>query len=635
MDAVTAFAPATVSNVACGYDVLGFALTAPGDEVTARFADGGVRIDDITGDRGRLPRDAAKNTASVAAQALLTLLGERRGVALTIRKGLPLSSGLGGSAASAVAAVVAVDGLLGARTPLDTLMACAFEGERIGAGSAHGDNIGPAVYGGFVLVRVPNPPDVIRLPVPSGLTAVVVHPDLEIETAKARTLLGHDGAARRRDPPVGQPRRARGRAAPRRFRAALALARGHDRRAAPRLARPRARGDQAGRRRRRRSRLQPVRLGAVAVRAVPRRRRRAGGRRGDDGRRHSAHRRGAADLRVADRPARRARRLPRVMRFLTTRGSAPPVSFTEALFEGLAPDGGLYVPETVEPWTADELSRLPRRTLTEIGLRALRPFTRGEIDPATLEAVVVEALNFEIPLVEVEPGLFALELFHGPTFAFKDVGARVMARLMAALHRGAEPLTVLAATSGDTGSAVAYAFHRVPNTRVVILYPDGRVSPTQEAQLTMFNGERGNVRAYAVAGSFDDCHRLTRDAFGDADLRRRMRLTSANSVNVGRLLPQSVYYFHAVGQVGQQVGQARSRDRVLDAERQFRQPDRRPSGEARRPADLAVRRRDQRERRRAGVPRDRAVRAAVLRLDARQCDGRRPPEQLRTDDMAV
>jgi threonine synthase len=243
------------------------------------------------------------------------------------------------------------------------------------------------------------------------------------------------------------------------------------------------------------------------------------------------------------------------MRFLTTRGSAPAVPFTEALFEGLAPDGGLYVPETVEPWTAGELSRLPRRTLTEIGLRALRPFTRGEIDPATLEAVVVEALNFEIPLVEVEPGRFALELFHGPTFAFKDVGARVMARLMAALHRGSDPLTVLAATSGDTGSAVAYAFHRVPNTRVVILYPDGRVSPTQEAQLTMFNGERGNVRAYAVAGSFDDCHRLTRDAFGDADLRRRMQLTSANSVNVGRLLPQSVYYFHAVGQVGR-VGQA-------------------------------------------------------------------------------
>jgi homoserine kinase len=190
MESVTAFAPATVSNVACGFDVLGFALSAPGDEVTARFVPGGVQIDDIVNDGGRLPREAAKNTAGVAARALLTLLGETRGVGLTIRKGLPLASGLGGSAASAVAAVVAVDGLLGARTSLETLMACAFAGERVGAGSAHGDNIAPAVYGGFVLVRVANPPDVVRLPVPAGLTAVVVHPDLEIETARARAMLG-------------------------------------------------------------------------------------------------------------------------------------------------------------------------------------------------------------------------------------------------------------------------------------------------------------------------------------------------------------------------------------------------------------------------------------------------------------
>jgi homoserine kinase len=190
MTIVTAFAPATVSNVACGFDVLGFALEAPGDEVEAQLAASGVRIDDIAGDQGRLPRDATRNTAGVAAQALLHVLGEKRGVRLTIRKGLPLSSGLGGSAASAVAAVVAVDALFDAHTPLETLMACAFEGERIGAGSAHGDNIGPAVYGGMVLVRVANPPDVVRLPVPAGLTAVVVHPDLEIETARARELLG-------------------------------------------------------------------------------------------------------------------------------------------------------------------------------------------------------------------------------------------------------------------------------------------------------------------------------------------------------------------------------------------------------------------------------------------------------------
>jgi len=193
MESVTAFAPATVSNVGCGFDVLGFALHEPGDAVTATFAPiVGVRIDDIVGDGGRLPRDAARNTAGVSARTLLDAVGERRGVALTIRKGLPMSSGLGGSAASAVAAAFAVNALVGAGASLEMLMACAFEGERIGAGSAHGDNIAPAVYGGFVLVRVPNPPDVVRLPVPDGLTAVVVHPDLEIETARARALLGSD-----------------------------------------------------------------------------------------------------------------------------------------------------------------------------------------------------------------------------------------------------------------------------------------------------------------------------------------------------------------------------------------------------------------------------------------------------------
>jgi homoserine kinase len=188
---VSAFAPATVSNVGCGFDVLGFALEAPGDHVTARFASaGGVTIESISGDNGRLPREAARNTAGVAAQALLTALNEPRGVTLAIEKGLPLASGLGGSAASAAAAVVAVDALLGAHAPLDMLIACAIEGEGLGVRSAHPDNIVPALCGGFVLVRHPNPPDIVRLPVPPGLVAVVVHPDLEIETAKARALLG-------------------------------------------------------------------------------------------------------------------------------------------------------------------------------------------------------------------------------------------------------------------------------------------------------------------------------------------------------------------------------------------------------------------------------------------------------------
>jgi homoserine kinase len=187
---VTAFAPATVSNVACGFDVLGFPLEEPGDYVTARLTASGISIDDIVGDEGRLPRDAQRNTAGVAAKAVLDAAGDRRGVALTIRKGLPLSSGLGGSAASAAAAVVAVDALIGAQASVDTLLKCALEGEGLGAGGAHPDNIAPAICGGFVLVRHPSPPDIVRLPVPNGLTAVVVHPDLEIETAKARALLG-------------------------------------------------------------------------------------------------------------------------------------------------------------------------------------------------------------------------------------------------------------------------------------------------------------------------------------------------------------------------------------------------------------------------------------------------------------
>jgi homoserine kinase len=187
---VTAFAPATVSNVACGFDVLGFPIEEPGDTVSARLLASGVEIDDILNDGGRLPRQAEKNTAGVAVRSLLDRLGERRGVALTITKGLPLSSGLGGSAASAAAAVVAVNALVGGNATVDQLVAAALDGERLGAGSAHADNIAPAICGGFVLVRHPNPPDIIRLPVPKGLTVVVIHPDLEIETAKARELLG-------------------------------------------------------------------------------------------------------------------------------------------------------------------------------------------------------------------------------------------------------------------------------------------------------------------------------------------------------------------------------------------------------------------------------------------------------------
>ena len=189
---VIAFAPATVSNVACGFDVLGFPMEEPGDTVSARLlpVGAGVQIDDILNDGGRIPRQPEKNTASVAARALLDALGEKRGVALTITKGLPLASGLGGSAASAAAAVVAVNALVGGNASIEQLVDAALLGEGLGKGGAHPDNIAPAICGGFVLVRHPHPPDIVRLPVPKGLTVVLVHPDIEIVTSQARALLG-------------------------------------------------------------------------------------------------------------------------------------------------------------------------------------------------------------------------------------------------------------------------------------------------------------------------------------------------------------------------------------------------------------------------------------------------------------
>jgi homoserine kinase len=188
---IAAFAPATVSNVGCGFDVLGFALDAPGDVVIAApRGESGVAIARIEGDAGRLPRDARRNTAGAAAQALLTRLGTLQGVSLTVRKGMPLASGIGSSGASAVAAVVAVNELLGRPAPLDVLLECAMEGEIAGCGSAHPDNVAPSLYGGFLLARSAKPPDLVRLPVPHGLSCALLHPHIEVETGAARALLG-------------------------------------------------------------------------------------------------------------------------------------------------------------------------------------------------------------------------------------------------------------------------------------------------------------------------------------------------------------------------------------------------------------------------------------------------------------
>ena len=227
------------------------------------------------------------------------------------------------------------------------------------------------------------------------------------------------------------------------------------------------------------------------------------------------------------------------MKWISSRGQSPHVSFVDALFAGTAPDGGLYVPERIDPLPEATLNRLRDASLVEMATAVGGHLFRDEISEEAFGTLVRDALNFDVPLRQVTERIWALELFHGPTLAFKDIGARVQARLLHHFTDGT-PLTILVATSGDTGSAVAQAFYGVPDTRVVVLYPDGQVSDVQEAQMASLGG---NIRAVSVRGTFDDCQRLVKTAFADDGLRKHVWLTPANSINVCRLLPQVFYYF--------------------------------------------------------------------------------------------
>lgn len=217
------------------------------------------------------------------------------------------------------------------------------------------------------------------------------------------------------------------------------------------------------------------------------------------------------------------------------------------MLRGLAPDGGLYMPAEIARHSAEELEEFRRLPFTEVCFRVVKPFATPDVPEEVLWQIVSEAINFPVKMVSLSPGLHILELFHGPTLAFKDFGARFMARLMGYFVRGeTRALTVLVATSGDTGSAVAHGFLGVPGIRVVILYPSKRISEAQEKQFTTL-GE--NIAALEVAGTFDDCQRLVKHAFADEELNKRAFLTSANSINVGRLLPQMFYHVAAYRQL--------------------------------------------------------------------------------------
>ncbi|MBD8881807.1 threonine synthase [Rhodanobacter sp. 7MK24] len=230
------------------------------------------------------------------------------------------------------------------------------------------------------------------------------------------------------------------------------------------------------------------------------------------------------------------------LRYLSTRSRAPSATLSEAVAAGLAPDGGLYVPERLPTLAPTDFD--PRGSLADTAATLLAPFFAGDALAGELPAICAEALDFAVPLRPLPYGdAHVLELFHGPTAAFKDVGARFLAACLRRLPRADDrPLTILVATSGDTGAAVGAAFHRQPNVRVTILYPDGLVSPRQAHQLGCFGD---NVQALRVAGRFDDCQRMVKAALNDTELQRAVPLSSANSISLGRLLPQMSYYAHA------------------------------------------------------------------------------------------
>ena len=230
------------------------------------------------------------------------------------------------------------------------------------------------------------------------------------------------------------------------------------------------------------------------------------------------------------------------MQLISTRGQSPPAGFREALLRGLAPDGGLYRPLELPRFDLETLESWRGLPLSELAVRLARLLLAGELPDQALDRLVADAFSFPAPTVAVEPCASVLELFHGPTLAFKDFGARFLARLFSYyVAESSSDATILVATSGDTGSAVAQGFYGVPRVRVVVLYPRGRVSAFQEAQMATLGG---NVAAVAVPGAFDDCQRLVKAAFLDSGLAN-LHLSSANSINIGRLLPQCIYYVSA------------------------------------------------------------------------------------------
>lgn len=236
-----------------------------------------------------------------------------------------------------------------------------------------------------------------------------------------------------------------------------------------------------------------------------------------------------------------------MIRFYSTEGKSPKASLEEAVMRGLSEDGGLFMPDHIPILPKSFFSRIHTFSFSEIAFEISKVLLQSAIPEHDLKKIVDRAINFDAPLKNISEGVYTLELFHGPTLSFKDFGARFMAQLMGYFVQQREQiLNILVATSGDTGSAIAHAFLGVPGIRVWILYPKGKISGSQEKQMTTMGD---NITALEIEGTFDDCQRLVKQAFTDHELRQKLALTSANSINIARLIPQSFYYFYVYAQL--------------------------------------------------------------------------------------
>lgn len=240
------------------------------------------------------------------------------------------------------------------------------------------------------------------------------------------------------------------------------------------------------------------------------------------------------------------------MKFISTAGSSEPVSFIKSAETGLAPDGGLYMPERIPTLPRSFFDETKELTLQDIAKEVTSLFLNSDDVKGGIDALIDEAINFDAPLIQIREDLFILELFHGPTLAFKDFGARFMAQLFSRAGFSDErELVILVATSGDTGGAVANGFYDVPGVKVGLLFPKGKVSDIQRKQMTTLGK---NITAFEVDGVFDDCQRLVKQAFSDKKLNQKLRVSSANSINIARLIPQTFYYLHAARRFKQMTG---------------------------------------------------------------------------------